>query len=110
MEENKWSADNVAFGSGGGLLQKLDRDTCKFAFKCSAITVDGKDIDVFKEPITAKFKKSKPGRMKLIKDLDNYKTINIKDEGKDLLQEVFRDGELIKEYTFKEIRSVVEDK
>ena len=36
-----WSADNIAFGSGGGLLQKVNRDTSKFAFKCSAVEVDG---------------------------------------------------------------------
>jgi nicotinamide phosphoribosyltransferase len=44
-----WSTDNIAFGSGGGLLQKLNRDTSKYAFKCSDITVDGKHRDVFKQ-------------------------------------------------------------
>ena len=27
LKVNGWSADNIAFGSGGGLLQKLNRDT-----------------------------------------------------------------------------------
>ncbi len=31
----KWAAENIGFGSGGALLQKMDRDTQKFAFKCS---------------------------------------------------------------------------
>ena len=35
LKINGWSGDNVAFGMGGGLLQKVDRDTQKFAFKCS---------------------------------------------------------------------------
>ena len=56
-----WSANNIAFGSGGGLLQKMNRDTQKCAFKCSLATVDNKDIDVFKDPITAPGKKSKKG-------------------------------------------------
>lgn len=30
-----FAADNLAFGSGGALLQKLNRDTFKCAFKCS---------------------------------------------------------------------------
>ena len=34
-----WSADNLAFGMGGALLQRLDRDTQRFAFKCSEVTV-----------------------------------------------------------------------
>ena len=29
MKANKWSVDNLAFGSGGSLLQKVDRDTQK---------------------------------------------------------------------------------
>ena len=38
MQKAGFSADNIAFGSGGGLLQKLNRDTLKFAFKCAAVT------------------------------------------------------------------------
>jgi nicotinamide phosphoribosyltransferase len=52
MRANHWSADNIAFGSGGGLLQKLNRDTCKYAFKCSSATVRGSERDVFKQPAT----------------------------------------------------------
>ena len=29
MQDAGWSADNIAFGSGGGLLQKLNRDEIK---------------------------------------------------------------------------------
>merc|ERR1712054_740410 len=38
MSSKGWAADNLAFGSGGALLQKLNRDTQKCAFKCSEIT------------------------------------------------------------------------
>ena len=41
-----WSADNIAFGMGGALLQQIDRDTQKFAMKCSSITVNGEDREV----------------------------------------------------------------
>lgn len=59
---NKWSADNIAFGSGGGLLQNVTRDTLKFAYKCSNITIEGRDRPVFKDPITDPGKASKSGR------------------------------------------------
>jgi nicotinamide phosphoribosyltransferase len=52
MQSKGYSADNIAFGSGGALLQKLDRDTQRFAFKCSAIEQDGTWHDVYKDPIT----------------------------------------------------------
>ena len=45
-----YSASNMAFGMGGGLLQKCDRDTLKFSMKCCAIKVDGEWRDVYKNP------------------------------------------------------------
>ncbi len=63
-----YQALNIAFGSGGGLLQKLNRDTQKCAFKCSSITVGGQDRDVFKDPVTDPGKASKRGRLALVAD------------------------------------------
>lgn len=51
------------FGSGGGLLQKVDRDTFKFAQKTSAIRIGDTWIDTVKDPITDPGKKSKGGRL-----------------------------------------------
>jgi nicotinamide phosphoribosyltransferase len=76
MAHEGWSADNIAFGMGGGLLQNLNRDTMRFAFKCSSVIVDGQERDVFKNPITDLGKVSKKGRF----------------EG---LTEVYRDGRLL---------------
>lgn len=59
--ERGWSADNIAFGSGGGLLQKINRDTMKFAIKCSAVNIKGVWHEVYKEPKDDKFKASKRG-------------------------------------------------
>lgn len=71
-----WSTTNITFGSGGGLLQKVNRDTQKFAFKCSSVTVDGVQRDVFKDPITDPGKKSKCGRLDLVKRNGQYQTIS----------------------------------
>ena len=65
MTKHGWAADNLAFGSGGALLQKLNRDTQKCAFKCSEIVVNGVVREVFKDPITDPGKKSKKGRLSL---------------------------------------------
>ena len=62
-----WSADNLAFGSGGGLLQQCNRDTQKYAFKCSYMETGDKSRDVFKNPATAPWKASKKGRLALVK-------------------------------------------
>lgn len=44
VKEKGWSLDNLAFGSGGGLLQKVHRDTQKCAFKCCYAYINGKDV------------------------------------------------------------------
>jgi len=101
---NGWSADNITFGMGGALLQKVHRDTQKFAFKCSCATVDGQDRLVFKDPITDHGKKSKKGRLKLILKDNEYHTVNLDEEGEDLLVTVFENGEILKDYTFDEVK------
>ncbi len=102
-----WSADNIAFGSGGGLLQQVNRDACQFAFKCSAAVVAGQERDVFKAPATDLRKSSKPGRLKLIVRQGALATVRAQDhpDAADQLQEVFRDGELLAETTFDAVRA-----
>ena len=62
MYWGKWSLDNIAFGMGAELLQKVNRDTYKYAMKACAISLTDDKPDsftpVFKDPITDKGKKS----------------------------------------------------
>lgn len=106
VKQAKWSADNIAFGSGGGLLQKMDRDTQKFAIKCSAAQVNGIWRDVRKEPITDPKKWSKAGRLALVKDASgNLKTVREEEaKGVNLLVPIFENGRLLADQTFAEIR------
>jgi nicotinamide phosphoribosyltransferase len=104
MKAKGWSADNIAFGSGGGLLQKLNRDTLKFAFKCSSATVTGTERDVFKQPVTDNGKRSKAGRLKLVRTGGAYATVPPQAPGDDVLVDVFRDGELLRDWSFADIR------
>ncbi|MCE5269609.1 MAG: nicotinate phosphoribosyltransferase [Planctomycetaceae bacterium] len=108
MERAGFSADNISFGSGGGLLQKLNRDTLKFAFKCAAVVVNGRERDVYKNPVTDPAKQSKGGRLKLICDGEQegrrYRTVRADQPGRDELVEVFRNGRITREWTFAEIR------
>lgn len=104
MKNAGWSADNIAFGSGGGLLQKLNRDTQKFAFKCSSATVAGVERDVFKQPVTDAGKKSKAGRLKLVKQGEGLFTVPASDPRDDQLQVVFRNGELLIDQPLSDIR------
>ena len=109
-----WSADNIAFGMGGALLQQLDRDTQKFAMKCSSAEINGRWVDVQKDPITDSGKKSKAGRVTLWDNgVDEFQSsvkqpMNWTDRGfswQESLVEVYRDGKLVKDYTFDEVRA-----
>lgn len=106
MQRDQWSADNIAFGSGGGLLQKVNRDTCRFAFKCSSVNVGGSQRDVWKEPYDDSRKTSKRGKFKLIYEDNKFKTVRQLNPGNDLLVEVFRDGRILREWTLDEIRDL----
>lgn len=103
---DKFCASNFVFGSGGALLQKCDRDTHKFAFKCSAKLDENGWSDVFKDPITDSGKRSKRGRLALIHEDGHYKTIRLEELGdrENLLKTVFLNGDFVKKYTFNEVR------
>jgi nicotinamide phosphoribosyltransferase len=102
-----WSADNIAFGMGGALLQQLNRDTQKFAFKCSQVTISGEGHEVYKEPVTDRSKGQKRGRLALVRRDHHFKTITV-EPGKSvpggLLQTVFANGEVKREQTLDDIR------
>lgn len=67
LKAHGYSADNVAFGMGGGLHQMVNRDTLRFAMKCSAVQIDGEWRDVFKSPATDPGKRSKAGRLGVLR-------------------------------------------
>jgi len=109
MDRNGWSGDNVAFGSGGGLLQKFNRDTSKYAFKCSYAKIGNSEVDVFKQPSTDAGKVSKKGRMSLV--LKNGKLTTVKgDKLEDLLVTVYENGQIYNETTFANVRERAEVK
>jgi nicotinamide phosphoribosyltransferase len=107
LKAHQYSATNIAFGMGGALLQKVDRDTQRFAFKCSEATVDGRSVRVFKDPVTDQGKRSKSGRFSLILDHGRFSTV----EGErpdDCLTTVFEDGALARHTTLDQVRALAE--
>ncbi|MBQ9161180.1 MAG: nicotinate phosphoribosyltransferase [Methanobrevibacter sp.] len=104
MKSNGWAAENIIFGMGGGLHTAVTRDTQRNAFKCSAQLRDGQWHDIFKNPLDSS-KKSKTGRFKLINDNKSFKTVSIDSEGEDYLQTVFRNGELLVNDKFGDIKA-----
>ena len=114
LKSNGISAENLVLGMGGALLQKVDRDTQKFALKCSSAIINGEEVDVEKNPtemdehgnITASFKKSKGGRLKLVKINGIFKTVteHKHPELANELHTVFENGNLVNSIPFEQVR------
>jgi nicotinamide phosphoribosyltransferase len=114
-----YSAENVAFGMGGALLQKLDRDTQRFAIKCSAARIDGAWTDVYKDPITDHAKASMRGRLTLARHRRHgtFRTVALPGDAlagsadalgagwDDALATVWENGEPRRDWTFAEVRA-----
>lgn len=105
LEKAGFSAENMVFGMGGGLLQKVNRDTQRFAFKCSAMKRGDTWYEVYKLPKDLS-KASKRGRLALVKTGDKWETKPEKEVApeRNALVTVFENGELTKEYTFADVR------
>jgi len=113
-----YATDNVTFGMGGALLQQLNRDTQKFALKCSAARINGEWIDVYKDPVTDKGKQSKRGRMTLLqhREYGQFRTEpvpadaqSLEDARKpmgfdDAMVTIWEDGKLVNDWTFADVR------
>lgn len=114
LKINGISAENLVLGMGGALLQRVDRDTQKFAFKCSYAEVNGEAVDVQKHPIeidahgrlVESFKRSKAGQLKLILTDGVYQTVRkeLEPDLEDQLVTVFENGDLLNEVKFEEAR------
>jgi len=111
MIKSGLSMDNLAFGMGGGLLQKVDRDTLKYAMKASARRdTNGIWHDIFKDPITDRGKVSKKGVLGLICSCGvggcGYQTVpkEVANDKGNILRPVFRNGELLVDENFDAIR------
>ena len=106
-----FSLDNLVWGSGGGLLRNVNRDTFKFAQKASATQQKGDWVGCKKDPVTDSGKKSKEGRLALIENPTSKKleTIDIRGMRKDevnLLETVFLNGQVLRHQTLDEIREI----
>ncbi len=113
VDYHGYSADNFAFGMGGGLLGHARRDDIGWAMKCSAVQVNGEWRDVFKQPITDLGKSSKKGKIALWECDGEYESSVTKptrwvDKGiawVDSMETYFENGEIKFTQTFDQVRS-----
>lgn len=104
LEKLGYSAENLTIGVGG-ILRNHTRDTLGAAFKATCVKRNNKDwMPIMKDPVTDKKKKSYCGFIGVEKEDGKYVTKPLKDIKNDKLTTVFRNGELIKDYKWEEIK------
>lgn len=127
LMENGFACSNVALGVGSfsfqcieedGILKPFTRDTFSSCIKATYCEIDDKPFPIFKNPKDGGFKKSQKGCCVVIKGSDD-KLIYVdgrtweeahvsgKDAKANLLQPIFKDGQLIKEQSLAEIRGIL---
>jgi nicotinamide phosphoribosyltransferase len=106
MKEMFYAACNLVIGVGG-ILRNHSRDTLGFAIKATYVVVNGEERAIMKDPITDPSKKSLKGLMVLERDVaGNYVTTDEVDWGREktgLLVSVYRNGEILREYSWNEL-------
>lgn len=108
LAEKGFASINVVFGIGSYTYQYNTRDTLGFALKSTLCVVDSKEKQIFKNPKTDDgTKKSQKGTVKVFMDSDRIVWSDghsLTDPSPNLLRPIFKDGKLLNEETFSQIR------
>ena len=127
LMENGFACNNVALGVGSfsfqcieedGILKPFTRDTFSSCIKATYCEIDGEPFPIFKNPKGGGFKKSQKGCCVVVEtpkkglfhvDGRTWEEAHVSGEDAkvNLLQPIFRDGQLIKEQSLAEIRNVL---
>lgn len=108
LEAMGYASTNVVMGLGSYTYQYVTRDTDGWAMKATAGCINGRWLDIFKDPVTDDGgKRSARGRLCVMLDggrivLEQEVSAEREEEG--LLQPVFVDGWTSKPHTLSEIR------
>ena len=112
LEKKGFASTNITLGIGSYALSSgISRDSLGIAVKATNAIVDGKQIPIYKQPKTDSTKNSAKGLLKVIKNEDgSYTTLNnvtVEEEQQGELVPAFKDGKLLHEQTFEEIRNLI---
>ncbi|QZE10572.1 nicotinate ribosyltransferase [Mycobacterium phage ScoobyDoobyDoo] len=112
LQRKGFAANNVVFGVGSYTYQYNTRDTFGSAMKATWARVDGKGVNLFKDPVTDDgTKRSATGRLAVLggdgEDLYLVEQADPETEARSLLQPVWQDGWFIQHQSFAEVREVL---
>ena len=110
LKAKGFCSTNVVFGIGSYTYQYITRDTFGWAVKATAGKIDGEYVAIQKDPITDKGSKKSASGFLVVEEDSSGNYILQQDQSPqaaDLfgcLETVFRDGDLLQEWTFQQVR------
>jgi len=114
LKQKGFASNNVVLGIGSFTYTYVTRDTYGMAMKATYVEIDGEGRNIFKQPKTDDgMKNSAKGLLKV--ECDENFNISLKqevtweEENCGILEEVFRDGELLRDQSLAEIRQILRD-
>lgn len=117
LKSKGFASTNVVFGVGSFTYQYKTRDSFGFALKSTYVKVNGKEINIFKDPATdtGHFKKSQTGMVAVVNDLGILKVVDgLTEQQRDSMnnnemQTIYKDGSLTIQTSLAEIREHVKE-
>lgn len=122
LESKGFASSNVVLGIGSYTYNMNTRDTFGFALKTTYGVVNGKELLLYKDPITDDgTKKSALGRVAVIEKDGELQLVDglyqkdwlghhlSKTDEKDVMVDVFKDGKLLVDWTLEEIRERIKE-
>lgn len=105
LKKKGFASTNIVLGIGSFTYQYNTRDTFGFAMKATYAEVNGKPINIWKDPVTDDgIKKSAKGLLSVDGDRNLIEEVTWDETEKGLLRPVFRDGKLLRETSLQDIR------
>ena len=113
LAQNGFASTNVIFGVGSFTFQFQTRDSLGYALKSTYAEINGEEVFIEKDPKTddKNLKKSLTGKVVVVRNakgsLQAIDHLNDEQEAAftdNVLQTIFKDGVITKEYTFAEVK------
>ncbi|NIA10703.1 MAG: nicotinate phosphoribosyltransferase [Nitrospiraceae bacterium] len=113
LDRKGFASTNVVYGIGSYSYQYNTRDTFGFALKSTLSIINGKEIQMFKNPITDNgVKKSQKGAVRVFRNSDNVITyedcLSLNNNKETMLEPIFENGILLKDEKLCDIRNRVQ--
>ncbi len=109
LEGMGFSSENISFGMGSSLLQKVSRDTLSFTMRASALQDEGGVWrDIGRRPGNPQEKPPTLGRQAVVQEEGDIFAVPLGELGQrpNLLQPVWENGKLLRDLAFDEIREL----